>query len=90
MAWVVSTTADAGGPQAADQRPRLASHMRVETSGGLVQEDQLGTSDDRPGEVDELLLAAGQSAVGGVGEASRPRVAISSAGAGAVAYRHAR
>ncbi len=59
---------DTGGAQVADQRPHLPADVRVEPGRRLVEEDQLGASDDRAGEVDQLLLPAGEPAVRGAGE----------------------
>src|SRR5690606_9871231 len=44
--------------QAADEGPELAACLGVEARGRLVEEQQLGASDDAEGDVDAALLAA--------------------------------
>ena len=53
----------AGGAQLAQQLPGRPAGVRIHPGRGLVQEHQLGATEDRRGQVDRLLLAAGQSAV---------------------------
>ena len=48
------------GADAADDLPGVAARARVEAGGRLVEEDQLGIADQRQGEVEAALLAAGE------------------------------
>ena len=53
-------------PAARSSRSRSqvdAPRVRVHAGGRLVEEDQLGPADQRPGQVDRLLLPAGQPTV---------------------------
>ena len=49
------------GAQRADQVPRTAARRRVEPSGRLVEEQQIGIPDDAESEVEAAALAAGES-----------------------------
>ncbi len=53
--------------QRIDQFPHHDAGMRVHARGRLVEEHQLGASDDGAGQRQSLLLAAGQPAIGGPG-----------------------
>ena len=48
--------------QSADHAPQAAPHLRVEAGCGLVEEEELGASHDRHGDVEAAPLAAGQLA----------------------------
>ena len=70
--WVISTIVRPASVEVVEQGEHVGGRRRVEVAGGLVGEDQRGLGDQRPGDGDALLLAAGQLAgpvVGPVGEA---------------------
>ena len=48
--------------KAADHVPRVASRLRVEPGGGLVEEHEIGVADQPERDVDSALLASGQRA----------------------------
>ena len=54
--------AAAARPELDDEVPELSARLGVESRGGLVEEEQLGVSDDRAGERQPLLLSPGQLA----------------------------
>ncbi len=53
--------------QVAQHLPQGLARLHVEAHGGLIEEQQLGPADNRHGELRLALLAAGQLAVGTVG-----------------------
>ena len=53
--------------QVPDDLPELAAGLGVEARGGLVEEEELGISDQRDGDGEPLLLAAGKLLDQGVG-----------------------
>src|SRR5256884_3405205 len=57
---IVRGQADRGArcPEAADRLPQLATRLRVEARGGLVEEQQLRLRDERARHRESLLLAA--------------------------------
>src|SRR4051794_38883836 len=46
---------DAGGPQLLKERPGGPPRVQVEPGGGFVEEDELGTADERESEGEPLL-----------------------------------
>ena len=48
------------GLEAGDDVPELAARLRIEAGGRLVEEEQLGIADQRAGDGEPLLLAAGE------------------------------
>ena len=66
---------DAVGAQLLDELPRGDARLGVHPGAGLVEEDQVGSSDEGAGQGEALLLAAGHPAVrrphAGAGRAAR-------------------
>ena len=54
---------DAGAAQLAQELPGRPAGVGVHARGGLVDEDELGSADDRHGQAEPLLLAPGEAAV---------------------------
>lgn len=53
--------------QRVDQLPHQYPGMGIHARGGLVEEHQLGTPDQRAGQRESLLLPAGEPSIGGAG-----------------------
>ena len=69
---MVSTTVTPSRRNGVDQLLHQQSGMSVHNRGGLVEEHQLGTADQRASQGEPLLLPAAESPIGGargVGEA---------------------
>ena len=58
---------DAVAAQRVDQLPHQKPGVRVHARGGLVEEHQFGSADQRAGQREPLLLPAGEPTVGGAG-----------------------
>ena len=67
MAWVVSTTVTPAARSSRTSSQLVAPGVRIQAGRRLVQEHQLGPADQRAGQVDGLLLAAGEPPVGDLG-----------------------
>ena len=67
--------------------PERAPGLDVQAGGGLVEHDQVGVGDQRHGEPDPLLLAAGEAADPPLGELGRRRPGRAPRGTGRGARR---
>ena len=63
---------DAGRPQLGDDPAGRGAALRVHPGGRLVEQQDLGTPDERQREAEPLPLAAGQAPVAGVGRVPEP------------------